>query len=70
MSGSNMDLDRCGQRGLGEGPVCSSRGLGSTGLPTASTDSLTADTSEQRLPFQTHWFPGPRFLSFTSLNQL
>lgn len=57
MSGSNMELDGCGQQGFGERPVSTSGGLGSAGLPTASTDSLTADTSEdvhssRRVPVQ------------------
>lgn len=47
MSGSNTELERCGQQGLGESPGSSPRGLGSASLPTASTDSLAADTSEE-----------------------
>eukprot|EP00064_Thunnus_orientalis_P009620 superscaffoldBa00001232_g9645 len=45
MSGSNMELDRCSQQGSVESPTSSLRGLGSASLPTASTDSLTADTA-------------------------
>lgn len=57
MSGSNLELDRCGQQGFGESPGSSPRGLGSASLPTASTDSLTADsltadTSEEHLLLQ------------------
>lgn len=48
MSGSSVELDRCGQPAFGGSPLPSSGGLGSAGLPTASTDSLTADTSEER----------------------
>ncbi|KAM9841378.1 inactive tyrosine-protein kinase PRAG1 [Aulostomus maculatus] len=44
LSGSNMELDHCSQQGSLESPTLSVRGLGSTSLPTASTDSLTADT--------------------------
>lgn len=57
MSGSNMELDGCGQQGFGESPVSSSGGLGSASLPTASTDSLTADTSEEHLLVQTRSRP-------------
>lgn len=49
MSGSSVELDRCGQPGFGGSPLPASGGLlGSAGLPTASTDSLAADTSEPR----------------------
>ncbi|XP_067429893.1 inactive tyrosine-protein kinase PRAG1 [Thunnus thynnus] len=47
MSGSNMELDRCSQQGSVESPTSSLRGLGSASLPTASTDSLTADTGSR-----------------------
>lgn len=47
MSGSSVELDRCGRQGFGESPAASPRGLGSGSLPTASTDSLAADTSEE-----------------------
>ncbi|KAM4634726.1 inactive tyrosine-protein kinase PRAG1 [Polymixia lowei] len=47
MSGSNMELDRCSQQGSVESLTQSLRGLGSTSLPTASTDSLTADTGSR-----------------------
>lgn len=46
MSGSNMELDRCSQQGSVESPASSPRGLGSAGLPAASTDNLTADTGK------------------------
>uniref|UniRef100_A0A667Z328 Inactive tyrosine-protein kinase PEAK1 n=1 Tax=Myripristis murdjan TaxID=586833 RepID=A0A667Z328_9TELE len=46
MSGSNMELDRCSQQGSVESLTQSLRGLGSASLPTASTDSLTADTGK------------------------
>lgn len=57
MSGSSLELDRCGQQGFGESPGSSPRGLGSASLPTASTDSLTADTSEEHLLIQTDLCP-------------
>lgn len=47
MSGSNMELDRCSQQGSVESPTSSVQGLGSFSLPTASTDSLTADTGSR-----------------------
>lgn len=57
MSGSHTQLDRCGQTAFGESPLWSSGGLGSASPPTASTDSLTADTSEDRFLFQTRSCP-------------
>ncbi|XP_042365052.1 inactive tyrosine-protein kinase PRAG1 [Plectropomus leopardus] len=47
MSGSNMELDRCSQQGSVESPTSTLRGLGSSSLPTASTDNLTADTGSR-----------------------
>ncbi|KAM6975422.1 inactive tyrosine-protein kinase PRAG1 [Tautogolabrus adspersus] len=47
MSGSNMELDRCSQQGSVESPTSSLRGLGSSSLPTASTDNLTTDTGSR-----------------------
>ncbi|XP_034047504.1 inactive tyrosine-protein kinase PRAG1 [Thalassophryne amazonica] len=44
MSSSSLELDRCSQQGSVEGRSSSQRGLGSAGLRTASTDSLSADT--------------------------
>ncbi|XP_076020082.1 inactive tyrosine-protein kinase PRAG1 [Genypterus blacodes] len=48
MNGSNMELDRCSQQGSLESPTSSLRGLGSAGLLTASTDSLTAADNAPR----------------------
>lgn len=48
MSGSNMEMDRCGQHGSVESPTSSLRGLSNSSLPMASTDNLAAtDTGKQ-----------------------
>ncbi|XP_041826529.1 inactive tyrosine-protein kinase PRAG1-like isoform X2 [Melanotaenia boesemani] len=60
MSGSNMELDHCNQQGSAESPTSSLRGLGSTNLPTASTDSLTADTGSRDATRMSCSSPFPR----------
>lgn len=48
MSGSNMEMDHCGQHGSVESPTSSLRGLSNSSLPMASTDNLAAtDTGKQ-----------------------
>ncbi|KAK6322808.1 hypothetical protein J4Q44_G00076000 [Coregonus suidteri] len=45
MSQSSVELDRCSQQGSVESLTHSLRGLGSSSLPTASTDSLPGDSN-------------------------
>ncbi|KAM3874569.1 inactive tyrosine-protein kinase PRAG1 [Diretmus argenteus] len=60
MSGSNMELDRCSQQGSVESLTQCLQGLGSAGLPTASTDSLSADTGSRDAPRMGCSSPFPR----------
>lgn len=48
MSGSNLELDRCGQQGSLESSTSMSslRGLSNSSFVTASTDSLITDTGK------------------------
>ncbi|KAK2819238.1 hypothetical protein Q5P01_024799 [Channa striata] len=55
MSGSNMELDRCAQQGSVESPSSSL-----WGVPTASTDSLTADTGSRDAARRSCSSPFPR----------
>uniref|UniRef100_A0A3B3D8Z6 Inactive tyrosine-protein kinase PEAK1 n=2 Tax=Oryzias melastigma TaxID=30732 RepID=A0A3B3D8Z6_ORYME len=59
MSGSNLELDRCSQQRSTESPS-SFPGLGSTSLPTASTDSLTADSGSRNAARMSCSSPFPR----------
>ncbi|XP_072227601.1 inactive tyrosine-protein kinase PRAG1-like [Leuresthes tenuis] len=60
ISGSNMELDRCSQRGSVESPTSSLQGLGSASLPAASTDSLTADNGSRDATRMSCSSPFPR----------
>ncbi|XP_030005384.1 inactive tyrosine-protein kinase PRAG1 [Sphaeramia orbicularis] len=60
MSGSNMELDRCSHQGSVDSPTSSVRGLGDASLPTASTDSLNADTGSRDATRMSCSSPFPR----------
>nr|XP_043868250.1 inactive tyrosine-protein kinase PRAG1-like [Solea senegalensis] len=47
MSGSNIELDRCSQHKSEDSTTSSLWGLGSSSLPAASTDNLTADSDSR-----------------------
>ncbi|XP_017263359.1 inactive tyrosine-protein kinase PRAG1 [Kryptolebias marmoratus] len=60
MSGSSVELNCCSQQGSVESHTSSLRSLGSTSLPTASTDNLAADSGSRDATRMSCSSPFPR----------